>query len=201
MPKISISGSHSTGKSTVINALKQDSDIVKRFTIKDEVLRDIKKLGYKINEFGTDETQRLVMAKFLEYSIFPDTILDRCALDGLTYTAYLYEKGFVRKGTLRIAEAIFENIKYDIQFYIPPEFQIVPDGIRSENEEFRNRVSEIFEEYIESYNIPIVYLKGNVDERVRQFKDTLDIYDKWLNQQVKAKAGFMSELKKIISEK
>ena len=148
--RISISGSHSTGKSTLIRALKEIPSIAERFVIKDEVLRDIKKLGININEYGTDETQRLVMSKFLEYSTIPNTILDRCALDGLVYTTYLYEKKQVKKSTLKIAEAIFENVRYDMYFYIAPEFDIVPDGVRSENFEFRDRVADLFEEYIDA---------------------------------------------------
>jgi len=61
MPRIAISGSHSTGKSTIINALKEIPSIANRFTFKMEVLRDIKKMGIDINEYGSDQTQLLVM--------------------------------------------------------------------------------------------------------------------------------------------
>ena len=63
MPRIAISGSHSTGKSTVIEELKQIPEISERFQFIGEVLRDLKKKGIDINEMGTDDTQRLVMAK------------------------------------------------------------------------------------------------------------------------------------------
>lgn len=193
MPRIAISGSHSTGKSTVINALKEIPALAKRFTFKGEILRDIKKTGLNINEYGSDETQRLVMSKFLEYSTIKNTILDRCALDGMVYTAYLYEKNLVTKSTLKIAEAIFENVRYDIRFYIAPEFEIVPDGTRSVNKEFRDRVAELFEEYMDSYKIIPVRLSGSVEQRVSQFIETLAAYDKWMAAEDKEKAEFMKE--------
>ena len=192
--RISISGSHSTGKSTVINALAQIPSITERFTIKNEVLRDIKKLGININEYGTDSTQLLVMSKFLEYSTIPNTILDRCALDGLVYTTYLYEKNQVKKSTLRIAEAIFENVRYDLYFYIAPEFNIVPDGVRSENFEFRDRVAELFEEYMVSYKLNAIRLTGSVKERVAQFIETLAAYDNWMKLEKKEKDAFIQSL-------
>lgn len=186
MPKIAISGSHSTGKSTLINALKEIPSITNRFVFKGEILRDIKKAGIDINEYGSDDTQRIVMARFLEYSIIPNCIIDRCAMDGLVYTTYLYERNQVSKKTLRIAEAIFQNVRYDMHFYIAPEFDIVPDGIRSENVEFRDRIAEIFEEYFQSYNIEPLRLTGDVENRVNQFTSALEAYDKWIEDEKNA---------------
>lgn len=186
MPRIALSGSHSTGKSTILNELKQIDEINNRFTFIDEVLRSIKKEGHQINEMGDDNTQKIVMAKFLEHSIIPNSILDRCALDGVVYTTYLYEKNQVKRSTLRIAESIFENTFYDIHFYIEPEFDIVSDGIRSENYEFRNRIAEIFEDYIRLYSIKHVRLKGNVNERVNAFLDTLKKYDDCMDSLTKS---------------
>jgi len=194
MPRISISGSHSTGKSTVIDALKKIPSLTNRFEFKGEVLRSIKKLGHNINELGTDDTQALVMAKFLEYSTLKNVILDRCALDGLVYASYMYEKNLIKKSSLKIAESIFENVRYDIMFYIAPEFSIVPDGVRSENYEFRDRIAELFEEYMESYKLEPIRLTGSVDERVVQFLDTLDKYDTWMKEEVKEKDEFIKSL-------
>ena len=193
MPRIVISGSHSTGKSTVINGLKEIPDLVKRFTFKTEILRDIKKTGIKINEFGSDETQLIVMAKHMEYATLPNTILDRGVFDGLVYTAYLYEKNQVKKSTMRVAEAIFENVRYDMYFYIAPEFDIVPDGVRSENTEFRDRIAELFEEYMEAYRLYPVRLTGTVENRVTQFTENLAAYDKWLKMEAKERDAYISE--------
>lgn len=197
MPRIAISGSHSTGKSTLINALKEIPSLSRRFTFKTEILRDIKKTGIKINEFGSDETQLIVMAKHMEYATIPNTILDRCVFDGMVYTAYLYEKNQVKKSTLRVAESIFENVRYDIYFYIAPEFDIIPDGVRSENVEFRDRIAELFEEYMDAYNLNAIRLTGTVKERTTQFTDNLNAYDKWIKNEIKEKEDFMKSLRNL----
>ncbi len=143
---------------------------------------------------GNDNTQMLVMSKFLECATMDNVILDRCALDGLVYSAYLFEKGQIRKNTLKIAESIFENVRYDIMFYIAPEFDIVPDGTRSVNVEFRDRIAELFEEYMEAYKIEPVRLTGTVEERTSQFIDTIAAYDKWIKAENKEKTEFIKSL-------
>jgi len=197
MPLIAISGSHSTGKSTVIEELGKSEAMTKRFQFIGEVLRDLKKKGVAINEMGTDETQKLVLSKFLEYSTLKNAILDRCALDGLVYTAYLYEKKQVRKNTLRIAEAIFENIQYDIHFYISPEFDIVPDGTRSEDAAFRDRIAELFEEYIDAYKLMPCRLTGTVEERAAQFIGTVEKYDEWIKMESKDRQDLLKTVSNI----
>ena len=185
--RISISGAHSTGKSTVIDALKQEPRITSRFEFKGEILRSIKRAGISINEAGTDNTQLLVLSRMLENSTLDNVILDRCALDSLVYTAYLFEKEQVSKNTMRLAESIFENTYNDIYFYIKPEFDIVPDGVRSECTEFRDRISELFEEYIDVYYKPVILLTGSVEERVAIFKEALKMYDEWMSENKREK--------------
>jgi len=195
MPRITISGAHGVGKSTLVSALKEIPEIEKRFTFKDGVIRNIMKDRIKANEFGADNTQLLVLAKFLEYSTISNTILDKCSLDGLAYTAYLYENQEVRKTTLQVAESIFENIKYDIYFYIAPDFDIIHTGTPPANMEFRNRISELFEEYIQSYRLPVIRLTGKTEDRVKQVVDTIEAYDKWLKSETKEKEKYMNSVK------
>ena len=180
--KIAITGAHSTGKSTLVAELQKDIKLSKQFEFRGNITRTIKGGNIKINELGTNETQLLVLSRHLDHYTPKNVILDRCALDGLVYTAYLFEKGVVNRETLRIAEAVFENLKYDIIFYIPPEFDIVDDKTRSTNPEFRNRIVELFEEYMDSYGIFPIRLTGSVKERVAQFKTALRSYKKHLKE-------------------
>lgn len=177
--RITLSGAQCTGKSTLIDELKNIPEISDKFKFKGEILRDLRKQGIKINEQGTNETQLLVLSKMIENATLQNTILDRCALDSLVYTMYLYEKGQVSLETLRLAEAVFENIKYDICFYLPIEFDIVLDGVRSENNEFRNRIDELFREVINLYHYPVINLEGSIQERVDIFKQVLEMKRKW----------------------
>ena len=194
MPRISVSGPHGVGKSTLIAALKNTPKIEKRFTFKDGIIRSVTKNRIRTNEYGLDNTQLLVMAKFLEHSTIPNTILDKCSLDGLVYTAYLYENNQVKKSTLQVAESIFENVRYDIYFYIAPESAILATETPSNTMEIRNRISELFEEYIQAYKLPIIRLSGKLSERVSQFVETIDMYDKWVKAERKEHEKYMRSI-------
>lgn len=186
---VSISGAQGTGKSTLLTYLSDDSELTQEFQFKGNTTRSIRDMGIAINENGSDASQLLVAAKHLEHYALDNVILDRCALDGLVYTAYLYEKGLVNKRTLRIAETIFENLRYELMFYIEPEFAIDDDNVRSTNTEFRDRIVELFEEYMEAYRIEPIRLTGSVVERADQIKSAIRAYQKYLEDTRKAVMG------------
>ena len=185
--RITFSGSQCVGKTTLLDDLFGELSINQRFDLKNEttrnVLRDNLGLGsIPINEDGTDLTQRLICAQHLVNHTAgenKDTLYDRCSLDGLVYTTHLFNIGQVSRDTLRIAEAIFESVKYDIMIYIPPEVPLEEDGERSVEPTFRNAICELFEEYIDSYNLQVGILSGSREERVQRVLETIKAYDEW----------------------
>ena len=171
--KIAISGAQSTGKTTLINELKKNY----QFTFKTEITRELAAKGYLINELGTDETQLAIMNSHKErLQIEEDVVYDRCALDGVVYTHYLFLHNKVSKETLDITVKMFKDMinQYDIIFYIEPEFEIEDDGQRSNSKEFRDEIVLLFDKYISEYSISIQKLTGTVAERVIQFQNALE---------------------------
>lgn len=172
--KIAIAGAQSTGKSTLLHALKKEYPNVKFI---EEITRELKAQGYKINEDGNNDTQVQIMNLHKKYStIDGNVIYDRCALDGVVYTHYLYNQGNISEDVFQKSLDIFREIinKYDKICYLNPEFDIVDDGERSINKTFRDEIVTLFEQYIGFYNINVVVLTGSVEERVRQFKEVFD---------------------------
>ena len=94
--------------------------------------------------------------------------MDRCALDGVVYTRWMYNKGLVEEWVMDYAERVFTLLieKYDKIFYLIPEFDIEDDGVRSTDIDFRNEIVTIFNEYIIECEIPVIQLTGSVDNRV-----------------------------------
>lgn len=171
--KIAISGAQSTGKSTLINELKHSFNT--QFI--QEITRDLKKQGYKINEEGDDKTQLKIMELHERYSLLAeDTFYDRCVLDGIVYTEYLFNENKISKETFEQALEIFKKVvnRYDIIFYLEPEFDIIQDGERSTSSSFRNNIVAIFKKYIHEYQIPIIIIKGSVEERVKIIKEVVN---------------------------
>ena len=168
--KIAITGAQSTGKSTLLDALKKEYKDVQFI---EEITRDLKAQGYKINEDGNDNTQVQIMNLHKKYSdLEGDVIYDRCALDGIVYTHYLYNQGNISEDVFQKSLGIFHEIinSYDKICYLKPEFDIVDDGERSVNIKFRDDIVDIFDYYIRTYNIEVINLTGSVNERVSQFK-------------------------------
>lgn len=171
---IGISGAHSTGKTTLINAL-QHCDEFKNFQFKSGLTRDLHKMGIPINEAGTDVTQLYVMTKHYEYSqLQGDVFLDRCALDGLAYSQVVLEDypDVEFMNTLGYLGRKCFNY-YDIIFYIKPEFEPVDDGVRTIDKKFHQRIVDSFDRWIDNskyFRKPanIIELTGSVEERASQ---------------------------------
>lgn len=175
---IAFSGTHSTGKTTLLDSLKDDKDFKYDYTFIDEITRRMSKRGLSINEDGGDIVQLLIMNAHLKNALNDNAIMDRCVLDGVVYTHWLAREGKVSQWVLDYAVNVFQLVvtKYDYIFFLVPEFDIVPDGVRSTDVRFRDEVAELFTYYIERYNVPVVSLTGAVEDRLQQFKKA--IYDR-----------------------
>jgi len=171
--KIAFTGAQSTGKTTLLNEVKY---ILPDYSFIDEITRSVVSDDIKINEGGTDKTQMLIMKSHFKNSLISNTVMDRCALDGVVYTRYLYNRGQVTEEMMDYAEQVFESIidTYTHIFYLVPEFDIVDDGVRSIDIDFRNQVVDLFNKYIEECEVPIIRITGNLQERVTQIKEAIN---------------------------
>jgi thymidylate kinase len=171
---VSFSGVQSSGKTTLLKACKEIySD---RFEFVDEVTRLVKReFNVPINENGTDLTQCLIANKHIENVLRlrenNSVILDRCILDGYCYTGYLNLEGKVSNWVFDYTKKIFHELMpmYDCIFYTDPsDVELVDDGERSVDIEFRNKMIETFEFVLDMYKDSyfknkLVLLKGTVE--------------------------------------
>jgi len=174
--KIAFTGAQSTGKTTLLNKLRNVLPYSQKFTFIDEITRSMVKHGVSINESGTDKTQIMIMNAHLKNSMVPNTVMDRCALDGVVYTRYLYNRGQISTDVMDHAEAVFQSIinEYDHIFYLIPEFDLEDDGTRSTSIDFRNQIVDIFNSYILECEIPVIRLTGSLQQRVNQIKEIVN---------------------------
>ena len=176
--KIGITGAQSVGKTTLLNALRSEEKF-KNYEVCDEVTRWVNKLGLQINEYGSDNTQEIILLKHVyNLTMFDTMITDRTLVDGYVYTKYLYDKGKVGSHVLKKSEHAMKKLgkQYDHIFYIRPEFDLVPDGVRSENKQFQKQICDIFEQTLAKYqdNLNVVDVTGSVRERVNQIMETVN---------------------------
>ena len=174
--KIGITGAQSVGKTTLLNALRSEK-LFKDYVICDEVTRRVKGYGLPINEEGTDNTQRLIMNEHIvNVFMYGNMLTDRTALDGLVYSTYLYKNNKINTNTMTYVKEVFNKVwgSYDFVFYIEPEFEIVDDGVRSTNKQFRDEIAELFEATIEKEKLNMLRVKGSVRNRVNTIIDHLE---------------------------
>lgn len=177
--KISFSGVQCTGKSTLINEMKNSNNF-NEYLFMTECIRDLNKKGFKINENGDDDTQTAVMCMHLiNLDKSENAIMDRCLLDGMCYAEWSYNHGKISEENYKFCHRVFwSNINsYDLIFYLVPEFEMVEDGVRSLNKEFRDEVKSIFDKYVNLINdklkVKVITLHGSVEERMKQIYDSI----------------------------
>ena len=100
-------------------------------------------------------------------------LVDRCLLDGFAYTRYLYDASDeqIPDWFMDYASHLLRKYmrRYDHIFYLPVEFELADDGVRSTNSSFRNEVTQIFESLLAIGNFTNVHrLSGTVEERAEK---------------------------------
>lgn len=175
MAKIGICGAQSVGKTTLLNALRNEKYLI-GYDFCDEVTRWVGSLGLAINEQGNDNTQMLIaMRHIYNLRMHRSFITDRTILDCYVYSKWLFRNNQISYACLDEIGRIFKEIKLDYThlFYIKPEFKIENDGVRSTDEVFQKQIVELFEDTLfeHYYDDEYTILTGTVEDRVTQFRE------------------------------
>lgn len=176
---IGISGGHSQGKSTLVHNLI-NHPLLKNWSTKTGLTRDLRQEGLKINTDGNELTQLKVMTKHYEYAnLQGNVILDRCALDGLVYTQTVLENCQDTDFMFSLGTIGTRCLdKYRLIFYVKPELPLEEDGVRATDKVFFDKVIKNFGYWVGAIrkmypNLPIVQVSGSVQERVDKVINTL----------------------------
>lgn len=176
--KIAIIGTHSVGKTTLIEALKKEKEF-ENFMFLPETTIAVREDGFDVKEEAYNLIQlRIVQedisrACWLRNTMNTNVITDRCILDTYIYTQYFYHQ---KKQVDTWVFEFIRNLKdefigdYDLLIYVESEIDLELDGVRSENNEFRNEIDMMFKRKIKYSSLPIYKVRGTVKERVDMVK-------------------------------
>jgi len=162
--RIALVGASSTGKTTVYELLKNK---LPKYEFINESTRTVASYGFPINENGSDATQLAISSFHLEALLKPfNLVLDRCYMDVLVYSCFME----IDKGTLAFIQDTWERLKgeYTHYVYFPIEFESVDDGVRSINEDWREKVDQKFRSELDSIGKPYLTITGSPMQRVEQ---------------------------------
>ena len=166
MNRIIFTGAQGTGKTTILDEFRnQGKNVIT------EVVRNLAKEGVKINEMGDEKGQKKIFStyeKLLSEQV--EYISDRGLIDVLAYTMYLNKKGLVSdklvKSQFNALKKFVKNNQDIIYCYFPIEFDVVDDGVRSLDEDYRREIDNNIKEILISLGAPWVTIRGSVKARV-----------------------------------
>lgn len=170
-------GTHSTGKTTVLDAL---------YNTKYKIFKSITRTkgNGKINKECTSESQLHLINETVNY--YKDvekvnSLEDRCFIDTYAYNLYFHKKQLIDDETLMYCYNEFVNYInfHNHIFYFKAEFKNVIDDVRIDDEDFRVSVEENIEKILETYyKDRYTTISGTVEERVKIIKKCiLDVYE------------------------
>tara|TARA_B110000046_G_scaffold159330_1_gene171797 strand:- start:2101 stop:2622 length:522 start_codon:yes stop_codon:yes gene_type:complete len=163
--KVALVGASSTGKTTVYELLKNK---LYEFEFINESTRTVAEYGFPINEKGTSKTQLAISSFHLEALIHPgELLLDRCYMDLMVYSNFMLGIDFPSHSYI---EDTWDRVKdvYTHYIYFPIEFKSVDDGVRSVNEEWRDKIDSEFKRLLKEVKTPYLSVTGSPMQRVEQ---------------------------------
>ncbi len=176
--KIFLIGTHSTGKTTLISEMKKRGYQIVNESIR-ECLRNDSTL--QINENGNENSQNVFFDatyKSIENITADSFVSDRCPIDVLAYTKYLYHnkqvsEQFYKKQLQRTRDFV-ESCNDDIKFmFIPIEFPVENDGLRSCSEKYRSDIQKEILVILKMLKVNYQELRGSVQERINTLENII----------------------------
>lgn len=176
--RIHITGAQGVGKTTVLNHFKNLG-----YNVITEVVRKLAKEGVNINEMGDVDGQKRI---FKEYQRLLKSkkgyISDRGLIDVASYT---FSHALVENddnGPLRkladkqflTLEKFYKENPDIIVCYVPIEFPVIDDGVRSTDENFRNEIDFLIKNILDCAQIPYVEVTGTIEERIKKVDEILN---------------------------
>lgn len=173
--RISISGTHSTGKSTLIEALRKETFFL-GWVFLPGPTRTLREKGFPINNEAKSYNQTQLMCATIDVEnleLKGNILQDRSLLDTLIYSIYLGEKGKVSPIILKSILSMFIELKDEYTVFIIPsskDVELVQDGVRNDDIEFRDEIERLFFECLEAEKLPYLVVHGTTEERIKQIK-------------------------------
>lgn len=167
--KYIITGAQGTGKSSLIKELSLDYKVI------DSISRRLSKTQ-KINQ-DADTTSQALMFDTFKSELLNDNydIYDRGLVDVMAYTMYQFRLGKVSKEEfLRQWNEFYLYSKDCVYFYLPIEFDVVDDGTRSIDENYRKEIDTNIKFLLDFFNIKYYTITGCVGDRVRKIEEIIN---------------------------
>jgi len=173
--RIAMVGTHGVGKTTLINAIQHPHKI--KEIARTYLIKETKPSEMSASERVIFQNHYWHLQIAEEYTHKKRGFLsDRSALDIIAYSIGFFKESHIE----RLKKEVIG--RYDILFYIPIEFPLEVDGVRSPNKEYQKLINTNIQQLIQwlaenDKNVKMRTLTGTVEQRVKQFNLFVEIID------------------------
>jgi deoxyadenosine/deoxycytidine kinase len=180
MMRISISGSHSVGKTTLANQLMEVIQREHNIELIPEIARILIAKRFLLNQNITEWGIVNYVQEYLynERICNADIVLsDRSLIDLLAYIKTNNSPKIRKQFIQLVEEVVFEESKrFDHYFYLPIEFPLILDNVRPIDISYQKEVDHTLTELFKYYSIHPIVITGTIDQRISKAINI--IYDK-----------------------
>ena len=173
--KIGLTGTMSVGKTTLVNALKENKTF-KDYNFATERSKYLSDLGIPLNTDSTLKGQTIFLAERCAELLNDNIITDRTIIDVLAFTQ-------AAKSVDQVEYDLFEQYAiqflrdYDHIFYISPQgLDIEDNGIRETDEHFRDVIDFSIITLLKRWGHRIdnvTEISGTTEERIKQIEEAI----------------------------
>ena len=168
--KISLCGTMSVGKTTLVNALKETKQF-KDYNFATERSQHLMSLGIPLNTDSTLKGQTVFLAERCGELIQDNIITDRTVFDVMAFTINAKSIPYQDKEAFETYASEFIR-EYDYIFYISPHgIEIEDNGIRETDEHYRDLIDVTITTLIKRHGHKagkIEKISGSTEERIQQ---------------------------------
>ena len=173
--KIGLCGTMSVGKTTLVNALKNEPEF-KKYTFRTERSKYLNSMGIPLNTDSTLKGQLVFAAERAAELMQENIITDRTIIDVMAFCEL--SKSMSKAEKDHINGVLWHLIKeYDIIFHIDDlSVPMEDNGVRETNKDYRLDIHQKITSILEMYRYmtgKVIKISGTTKERINQIKTSL----------------------------